>query len=343
MSTAPCCLRCSRWCKANFDLSNTQVGYLTSAFLLFYMVAAPFVGPLADRYSRKLIIVGGAIFWSGLTLLTAVTHTYTELLIRHTLVGIGEATFVTIAPTFVADLFPEEKRGRILGVFYLAIPVGTAAGYLLGGNLSPHYGWRFPFYIAAAPGFLLALGGAVPPRAGARAVRLGEKEYSGARRRVAMGLARNPAFWTVDPRHGDDDVCSRRHTGVDADIFVARARLLAGVGELHVWHHHRRRRHCGLAGRRMAGRLSAAAHEGIVLLCFGSEHGSGRAVHDCGAVHARSGHDSGDCGGGIFSSAEYFAAECRGDQFGRRSHSRHGAGGEHFHFSPARRRAFARL
>ncbi len=140
-----------------FHLSDAQLGYLTSAFLGFYMVAAPFIGPLADRYSRKLIIVIGAIFWSGLTLLTAVTHTYTELLIRHTLVGIGEATFVTIAPTFVADLFPEEKRGRILGIFYLAIPVGSAAGYLLGGNLAPGHGWRFPFYIAAAPGFLLAL------------------------------------------------------------------------------------------------------------------------------------------------------------------------------------------
>jgi MFS transporter, Spinster family, sphingosine-1-phosphate transporter len=140
-----------------FHVTNAQIGYLTSAFLGFYMIAAPFVGPLADRYSRKLIIALGAIFWSGLTLLTAVTHTYTELLIRHTLVGVGEATFVTIAPTFVADLFAEKIRGRILGVFYLAIPVGSAAGYLLGGNLAPHYGWRFPFYIAAAPGFVLAL------------------------------------------------------------------------------------------------------------------------------------------------------------------------------------------
>jgi len=140
-----------------FHLSKAQLGYLTSAFLGFYMVAAPFVGPLADRYSRKLIIAFGAIFWSGLTLLTAVTHTYSELLIRHTLVGIGEATFVTIAPTFVADLFPQERRGRILGIFYLAIPVGSAAGYLLGGKLGPDHGWRFPFYIAAAPGFLLAL------------------------------------------------------------------------------------------------------------------------------------------------------------------------------------------
>jgi MFS family permease len=139
-----------------FHLSKTQIGYLTSAFLGFYMIAAPFVGPLADRYSRKLIIVLGAMFWSGLTLLTALTHTYGQLLVRHTLVGIGEATFVTIAPAFVADLFSEDKRGRILGVFYLAIPVGSAAGYLLGGSLAPLYGWRFPFYIGAAPGFLLA-------------------------------------------------------------------------------------------------------------------------------------------------------------------------------------------
>jgi len=140
-----------------FHITKEQIGFLTSAFLGFYMVAAPFVGPLADRYSRKLIIVIGAIFWSGLTLLTAITHNYTELLVRHTLVGVGEATFVTIAPTFVADLFHENVRGRILGVFYLAIPVGSAAGYLLGGYLAPHHGWRFPFYIAAAPGFLLAL------------------------------------------------------------------------------------------------------------------------------------------------------------------------------------------
>ena len=177
-----------------FHLTKAQLGYLTSAFLAFYMVAAPFVGPLADRYSRKLIIAFGAIFWSGLTLLTAVTHTYSELLVRHTLVGIGEATFVTIAPTFVADLFPEEKRGRILGVFYLAIPVGSAAGYLLGGNLAPHHGWRFPFYVAAAPGFLLALAVLFlkePERGQFDSL----KETP--ERATILGLSRNPAFLTA--------------------------------------------------------------------------------------------------------------------------------------------------
>jgi len=179
-----------------FHLSKTQIGYLTSAFLICYMIAAPFVGPLADRYSRKLIIALGAIFWSGLTLLTAFTHTYTQLLIRHTLVGIGEATFVTIAPVFVADLFAEKMRGRILGVFYLAIPVGSAAGYLLGGNLAPHYGWRFPFYIAAAPGFLLAIAVLFlrEPERG----QFDSIKESGERGTLfgLGGLARNPAFLT---------------------------------------------------------------------------------------------------------------------------------------------------
>jgi MFS family permease len=174
-----------------FHLTKAEIGYLTSAFLAFYMIAAPFVGPLADRYSRKLIIALGAMFWSTLTLLTAVTHTYGELLVRHTLVGIGEATFVTIAPTFVADLFAEEKRGRILGVFYLAIPVGSAAGYLLGGHLAPIYGWRFPFYVAAVPGFLLALAVLFlkePPRGQFDSL----KETP--ERGTILGMVRNPAF-----------------------------------------------------------------------------------------------------------------------------------------------------
>jgi len=187
-----------------FHISKVQVGYLTSAFLLCYMCAAPFVGPLADRYSRKLIIVVGAMFWSGLTLLTAVTHNYTELLVRHTLVGIGEATFVTIAPTFVVDLFSEDKRARILGVFYLAIPVGSAAGYLLGGNLAPHYGWRFPFYIAAAPGFLLALLLLFlkePERGQFDSLKSGSGKSANDRtspeRTTVFGLLRNPAFLTA--------------------------------------------------------------------------------------------------------------------------------------------------
>ncbi len=142
--------------KAEFHRSDAAFGLLTSVFFIFYMCAAPFMGPLSVRFSRKPVIIVGALVWSVATLLTAVTHNFTELLIRHTIVGIGEASFVILSPTFVADMFPEDKRGRVMGVFYLAIPVGTALGYLLGGIMGAKYGWRAPFYVGAAPGVLLA-------------------------------------------------------------------------------------------------------------------------------------------------------------------------------------------
>jgi MFS family permease len=143
--------------KAEFHRSDFAFGSLTSVFFIFYMCAAPFMGPLSLRFSRKRVIVAGALVWSVATLLTAVTKNFNELLIRHTLVGIGEASFVILSPLFVADMFPVEKRGRVMGVFYLAIPVGTALGYLIGGFMGPKYGWRAPFYVGAAPGVLLAL------------------------------------------------------------------------------------------------------------------------------------------------------------------------------------------
>ena len=81
------------------------------------------------------------------------THDFPTLLIRHTLVGVGEATFVTIAPAYIADFYGKEHRGRVLSIFYLAIPAGTALGYILGGYLGGHYGWRAPFYVEAISGF----------------------------------------------------------------------------------------------------------------------------------------------------------------------------------------------
>ncbi len=180
--------------QVEFHRSDADFGLLTSAFFLFYMFAAPLMGPLADRYSRRLIIVMGAFLWSGATLLTAATHSFQTLLIRHTLVGIGEASFVTISPTLVADLFPEQKRGRILGVFYLAIPVGTALGYIIGGNLGPRFGWRSPFYVASIPGFVLALLLLFIPEPERG---LHDSLPETPERSTILGLARNPAFWTA--------------------------------------------------------------------------------------------------------------------------------------------------
>jgi MFS family permease len=180
--------------QSEFHVSDAEIGRLTTVFLIFYTLSAPIMGPLADRYSRRLIIALGAFAWSAVTMLTAVTYTYQALLVRHTLVGIGEASFVTISPTLVADLFPESKRGRVLGVFYLAIPVGFALGYLIGGYFGTHFGWRRPFYVAGAPGFLLGTVMLVLPEP--ERGQFDSLRATPERSKVA-GLVRNPAFITA--------------------------------------------------------------------------------------------------------------------------------------------------
>ncbi|HKT25474.1 MAG TPA: MFS transporter [Terriglobales bacterium] len=181
--------------KQEFHPSDTALGALTTVFFVFYMCCAPAIGFLADRKSRKMIITIGAIVWSAATLLTAVTHNFTELLVRHTVVGVGEATFSLIAPAYIADLYPEERRGRVLALFYLAIPVGAALGYIIGGALGTTHGWRSPFYVCAIPGFIVAFafyfGGPEPAR-GAKEAGLLTVE-----RTTFHGLLRNPAFWTA--------------------------------------------------------------------------------------------------------------------------------------------------
>ena len=180
--------------KAEFHRSDAAFGMLTSVFFIFYMCAAPFMGPLAERFSRKPVIIAGALIWSGATLLTAVTHDFTGLVIRHTLVGVGEASFVILSPTFVADMFPENHRGRVMGIFYLAIPVGTALGYVLGGMMGPTYGWRTPFYVGAAPGVLLAFLLVFVPEPEWGQFDPHEKRPD---RNTLKGLAKNPAFLTA--------------------------------------------------------------------------------------------------------------------------------------------------
>jgi len=181
--------------KREFHSSDTALGALTTVFFIFYMFSAPAIGFLADRRSRKLIITIGAIVWSGATLLTAATHSFTTLLVRHTIVGIGEATFSLIAPAYIADLFAEERRGQVLSIFYLAIPMGAALGYIIGGALGTSHGWRAPFYVCAIPGFLVAFVfyfAVAEPARGAREIALHSVE-----RTTVAGLLRNRAFWTA--------------------------------------------------------------------------------------------------------------------------------------------------
>lgn len=143
--------------KADFALSDTALGFLGSAFMICYMCSAPLLGWLGDRGNRIRLASCGVAVWSLATALAGFAPGYRSLLAARTVVGIGEASFGTVSPGLVADFFSKERRGRVLSYFYLAIPVGSAIGYLLGGLLGHHFGWRSAFLLVGAPGLLLAV------------------------------------------------------------------------------------------------------------------------------------------------------------------------------------------
>ena len=178
-----------------FQVNDERIGSLTFAFFITYMFAAPLTGWLGDHFPRKPLILAGALLWSILTLSTAMVHTFGELYLRHALVGIGEASFGIFAPALLSDYWPPEQRNRILTMFYLALPVGAALGYILGGTLGQAYGWKVPFYAAAAPGLVVVLLVWIFLREPAR----GASEPLAIRpdRATLAGLTHNAAYWTA--------------------------------------------------------------------------------------------------------------------------------------------------
>jgi MFS transporter, Spinster family, sphingosine-1-phosphate transporter len=136
---------------------NAKSGWLATAFLVTYMLAAPIFGLMADRMRRWLIVGLAVILWSLATGASGLAATFIMLLSTRIFVGIGEAGYGPSAPTLIADYYPLEKRGSVLAWFYMAIPVGSALGYALGGLIEPRLGWRAAFYAAVLPGIALGI------------------------------------------------------------------------------------------------------------------------------------------------------------------------------------------
>jgi len=191
---------------SELQLSDTQLGSLMTGFIIVYMIAAPLLGSLGDARSRTRLLSLGVAIWSVATALAGLATSYASLFAARAAVGVGEAAYGTISPALLADYFPRERRGRVFAVFFAAIPIGSALGYIVGGLVDQYFGWRQAFFVAGVPGLVLAalaLRLYDPPRgaqetaestgAGAHAVSLG----TAARAAYAALIRNRPYVLTV--------------------------------------------------------------------------------------------------------------------------------------------------
>ena len=201
--------------KDEFHLTDAQFGLMGGlAFALLYTTLAIPIAWLADRFSRVWIMTAALTLWSGFTALCGMVVTFPHFFLARMGVGIGEAGGVAPAYSLISDYFPKHQRARALAAYAFGIPLGTAAGTLVGGLLAVHYGWRTAFIVVGLLGVILApifrLVVRDPPRGGA------DREPGAAPlvpppaaplREVASLLAAKPSFWLLALGAASSSVC----------------------------------------------------------------------------------------------------------------------------------------
>lgn len=180
--------------QGGLGLSNEQGGTLASAFIVAYTLLSPAFGLLADRWRRTWLLAAGVALWSVVTAACGLSAGFVGLLALRASTGIGEAAYAAVAPAVLSDHFPRGARSRIMSIFNAAIPVGAAIGFLVGGWVGTHFGWRTAFLVAGGPGLVLAFLVAWmrdPPRG---AMDPGEAHGAPPDLRQAAGLLRRRRF-----------------------------------------------------------------------------------------------------------------------------------------------------
>ncbi len=177
--------------RKDWSLSDTQLGWLTTAFTLLYAVAGLPLGRLADTWRRKHLLAIGVGLWGGLTYACGLCTGFWSLFSIRLGVGIGEAVCAPVSSSLIGDLFPPQGRARAMSVFMAGLPLGVALSYVVSGTVAQHYGWRAAFFVAGAPGLVLALlllPLREPPRGEAESRKVGAARRPGSPYRIVLGI-----------------------------------------------------------------------------------------------------------------------------------------------------------
>src|SRR5580765_8096075 len=143
--------------RKEWDLSDSQLGWLGTSFILLYAVIGLPLGRLADRWRRKWLLAAGVGLWSAMTFASGLATSFWTMFVLRLGVGVGEASCAPAASSLIGDLVPAERRARAMSVFMLGLPVGLALSFFVSGRVAEHHGWPAAFFVAGVPGLLLAV------------------------------------------------------------------------------------------------------------------------------------------------------------------------------------------
>lgn len=143
--------------KQQLNLSDVQLGVLGSAFMATYALIGPVAGWLCDRFARKTLVLGGLVFWSLITAATALSHTFSVLVLCRALCGLGEAFYFPAAMSFLSDYHGPATRSRAMSLHQSSVYAGTIAGGAVSGFMGQYYGWRSSFVLFGGLGVALGL------------------------------------------------------------------------------------------------------------------------------------------------------------------------------------------
>ncbi len=143
--------------KSEMGLSDVQLGVVGAAFMWVYALGGPLAGLIGDRVNRKALILGGLIFWSLITIATALSRTYWHLVVFRALEGLGETFYFPASMSLLSDYHGRDTRSRAMGIHQSSVYAGTIAGGAVAGFMGQHLGWRSSFFLFGSLGALLGL------------------------------------------------------------------------------------------------------------------------------------------------------------------------------------------